>query len=228
VAVVVDRQRAAPGGHDALQQEEVAVAILGLAEERRRHVVGGVVDRREERAARAALVEPGVWAGVELQEHPLLRVARAPPVVLRGLVPAGAGDPGGAQDAPQRRAGEFDPLPFGQQFAHVLVVAALVLALRQLDDPPPQRRGERVGRPAAVVAVDEARRALGLVGRTQATQLPQRDAQEHGGGRVRYLPLCDLREHRHLLLLLARHLLRPLCRPKGTFSLTRNTRNKGS
>ena len=70
-----------------LDQQEVATGVLGGAEQRVHDGARGVVDGEQQGEARASLLEPGVVAAVDLEQHPLASAcARA----ARGAVAGGA------------------------------------------------------------------------------------------------------------------------------------------
>ena len=67
---------------------------------------GGVVDGEQEAEARSALLEPGVMATVDLEQHPRPWYALAPHAVLWRAAPPRAGHAGPRQDAPHRGTAE--------------------------------------------------------------------------------------------------------------------------
>ena len=86
----------------------------------------GVVDGEQQGEARAALLEPGVVAAVELEQHPRPWHALAPHAVLWRAAPPRAGHAGPRQDAPHRGAAEGEVLVLLQQLGEVGVVGARV------------------------------------------------------------------------------------------------------
>ena len=119
VAVGVERQRESAATRDLLHQGEVAARVLGRPEQRVGHIAGRVVDREQQGEARTALLQPGVMAAVNLEQHPLARHPRAPHAVLRRLSPAGTGHTGLLQDPPDREAAQVEPLVLPEQFAQM-------------------------------------------------------------------------------------------------------------
>ena len=82
MAVAVEGERDAAAPDDLLQQEEVAARVLDGAEEGVHGCAGRIVDGEQEGEARAALLEPGVVAAVDLEQHPLAGHPLTPDTVL--------------------------------------------------------------------------------------------------------------------------------------------------
>ena len=80
MAVAVEGERDAAASDDLLQQ--VAAGVLGGAEQRAHDRAGGVVDGEQEGEARAALLEPGVVAAVDMS---VTRKGRPPVAANRGV-----------------------------------------------------------------------------------------------------------------------------------------------
>ena len=87
MAVAVEGERDAAAPDDLLQQQEVAARVLDGAEEGVHGCAGRIVDGEQEGEARAALLELGVMAAVDLEQQPRARHALAP---ARGAVAGGA------------------------------------------------------------------------------------------------------------------------------------------
>ena len=71
MAVAVEGERDAAAPDDLLQQQEVAARVLDGAEEGVHGCAGRIVNGEQEGEARAARLEPGVMAAVDLEQHPL-------------------------------------------------------------------------------------------------------------------------------------------------------------
>ncbi len=154
------------------------MGIFLVAKGRGEDLAGGVVDGREERQARGALVESGVRAAVELDEEPLLGHALPTAPVARGTSPSRAGHAGLAQDAAERGAREREAFPFAQELVQVVVVDAHVARGGQAHDAGADTIRDPVdGRPSAI-AMDEGGHAPGTKGGAQAADLANRSSQE--------------------------------------------------
>ena len=84
------------------------------------------LDGEQQAEARATLLEPGVVAAVELEQHPRARHALAPHAVLWRAAPPRAGHAGPRQDAPHRGAAEGEAFVLLKQLGEVGVVGARV------------------------------------------------------------------------------------------------------
>src|SRR6266487_5299661 len=71
-------------------------------------------------------------AAVNLQQHPLLRVAFAPSPMHAPFVPSCRSQSRLLHDPSHRRPGERDAFPFLQQIAQMLLVTPLILRLCQV------------------------------------------------------------------------------------------------
>ena len=80
MAVVVEGERDARAAQHLLHEQEVAAGVLDGSEQRVHDGARGVVDGEQQGEARAALLEPGVVAAVELEQHPRPWHALAPHV----------------------------------------------------------------------------------------------------------------------------------------------------
>ena len=72
VAVVVERERAAVMEHDVFEQQEVAVRVFLLAEQRVGRSARRVIDRADEGEGGAAPLEPIVATAIDLEQHAFL------------------------------------------------------------------------------------------------------------------------------------------------------------
>ena len=86
----------------------------------------GVVDGEQQGEARAALLEPGVMAAVDLEQQPRPWHALAPHAVPWRAAPPRAGHAGPRQDAPHRGAAEGEAFVLLKQLGEVGVVGARV------------------------------------------------------------------------------------------------------
>ena len=114
----------------------------------------GVVDGEQQGEARAALLEPGVMAAVDLEQHPRPWHALAPHAVLWRAAPPRAGHAGPHHDAPHRGAAEDEVLVLLEQLGEVGVVGARV-ARGGSRDGSRDGLGDGVVGAAAAVAVGE-------------------------------------------------------------------------
>ena len=115
----------------------------------------GVVDGEQQGEARATLLEPGVVAAVELEQHPRARHALAPHAVLWRAAPPRAGHAGPRQDAPHRGAAEGEALVLLEQLGEVGVVGARVARGGEARHGSRDGLGDGVVGAPAAVAVGE-------------------------------------------------------------------------
>ena len=104
---------------------------------------------------RPQLLEPGVVAAVDLEQHPLARHALAPHAVPWRAAPPRAGHAGPRQDAPYRRAAEAKARLLLDQLGEVGVVGAPVARGGEAHDGSRDGLGNRVVGASAAVAVGE-------------------------------------------------------------------------
>src|SRR6266852_7575366 len=90
-AVAIEGQRPPVGGAERVKQGAVAVQVLGGAEDQGQAGAGSVVDRPMQGQDRAAVLEPGEEAGVELYEGAHLSFGRAAGADLTAAPAAGGG-----------------------------------------------------------------------------------------------------------------------------------------
>ncbi len=151
--VMVDRLRAADRAHHLIQQRQIAGGIFLLAKHRRGHRAGGVVNGGQQTQPRSPLLEPGMVAGIELQQHPGLRHAFPAPSVRRWPPLARPLQARRHPQAPHRRAREHQAFCLGEQLGQVAVVEPGVGRARQIRHPPPQRGIQRMSWGASAVAM---------------------------------------------------------------------------
>ena len=159
----------------------------------------GVVDGEQQGEARAALLEPGVMAAVDLEQHPRPWHALAPHAVLWRAAPPRAGHAGPRQDAPHRGAAEGEAFVLLKQLGEVGVVGARVARGGEAHDGSRHHLGDGVMGAAAAVAVGEGLGAELPVGAEepadvafaevhQRSRLPDRDLL--GEDAVEYMEPC--------------------------------------
>ena len=159
----------------------------------------GVVDGEQQGEARATLLEPGVVAAVELEQHPRLWHALAPHAVLWRAAPPRAGHAGPRQDAPHRGAAEGEALVLLQQLGEVGVVGARVARGGEARHGSRDGLGDGiVGAPAAVAVGERLGAELPVGGQEpagvafaevhQRGRLPDRDLL--GEDAIEYLEPC--------------------------------------
>ena len=101
--------------HQALDQQEVAVGVLLLAEEGVDHRTGGIVHRDQQSERRRLAPQPPVITAIHLNQHALPgHPLTAHPVLGRAPSPRTA-EPGVHQDAPQRGPAHVEALAFTEQ-----------------------------------------------------------------------------------------------------------------
>ena len=91
MTIAVQGERDAAVADHLLHEQELAAGILGVAEQRVRDRACGVVDDEQQGEARTSLLEPGVVAAVDLEQHPRPWHALAPHAVLWRATPPRAG-----------------------------------------------------------------------------------------------------------------------------------------
>ena len=126
VAIAVQRQWNAPALDQALQQREVSGGVLAGAKHGVDHGAGGIVHRQQQGELGAAVLQPGVMAAVQLQQHPSLGHPLAAKTVLRRAPTPRTADAGLGENAAHRGPAQVDALLFAEQLGEVGVVGALV------------------------------------------------------------------------------------------------------
>ena len=181
VAVAVERQRNAPALDQALQQREVASGVLADAKHGVDHGAAGVVHRQQQGEFGASVLQPGVMAAVQLDQHPRLGHPLAAETVLRRAPTAGTADARFGENAPHRGPAQVDALAFAEQFGEVGVVGAFVAAGGQFHHGGSLGRRDGIVGTAAAVAVGQRRRAMLPVGRQHPAGVAWGYAQHLGG-----------------------------------------------
>ena len=113
------------------EHQHVAVGVLLLPKQGGGDRPGGVVDGPYQSQVGTPAHEPVVPAAVDLQQHPLLRVALTPAIALGGPARPRATHSTRQQNPPDRRARQSDPFALGQHLGQVGVVEPRVTAFGQ-------------------------------------------------------------------------------------------------
>ncbi len=137
VAIRVHGEGEARGVGDVAEEQEIALGVLVLAEDRPEHRPRGVVDGMEESQPRPAVLEPGVVAAVHLHEHAGLREAHPPPAMLGPSAGAWAAQALRREDAVDRRPRQDEAFPLGEEFTEVLEVHPGIGGPGEMDHPRP-------------------------------------------------------------------------------------------
>ena len=169
MAVAVEGERNAAAPDDLLQQEEVAARVLDGAEEGVHGCAGRIVDGEQQGEARAAFLEPGVMAAVDLQQHPLAGHPLTPDTVLGRPAPAGTRDAGPRQDPADGPTAHVQALVLPEQLGEVGVVRSRVAGAGEAH----HGRGDD-GRDGVV-------RTAPAVGGEEPPRVSLADAQDLGG-----------------------------------------------
>ena len=181
VAIAVDGDGDAFPLREGLEDEEVAVRIFFIAKGGGGDLTGGVVHGGDEGQARAALVEPGVGAAIELDEEAFLKHPRTPSAVARWAAAPRAGHPRRAQDAADRGTREAEAFALGEELLQVVVVDADVDLGGEAHDARPDGVRDAVDGRAPPIPMDQGHWAPGTQGRTQAADLTDGSSEELGG-----------------------------------------------
>ena len=182
VPVAVERPRQTEGCGGLGQGDQVASAVLLLSEGAAGDPAGGIVDGAHERGEGPVGAEPAVLAAIDLQQ---LALARCPlpaaPVAGRPVWP-GRWPAGLIEDPPQRPLLDVDVLLTLQRLREVRPVDILVLLPGELGDAVPDVRVRAVRGRAAMVAMDQARRAVRKPAREEPAHLAGRHGEHRGCG----------------------------------------------
>ena len=181
MAVAVEGERDAAAPDDLLQQQEVAARVLDGAEEGVHGCAGRIVDGEQQGEARAALLEPGVMAAVDLQQHPLAGHPLTPDTVLGGPAAAGTRDAGPRQDPAHRPTAHVQTLVLPEQLGEVSVVRSRVAGAGEAHHGRGDDGRDGVVRTAPAVAVLQRRGSARAVGGEEPPRVSLADAQDLGG-----------------------------------------------
>ena len=177
VTVAVEGKRHAAPAHHLTQEQEVTLGVFLFPEDGERNVAGGVIDRPHESEPGSVWAQPLVAAAVNLK-HPGLGHSLAARAVARRSPPLRTAPSGRSQDALHRGAAQRYPFPLGQQLRQVLVVAACVDALSQLDDALADANIRSMHRLPAPVAVHQGSGSVSRERVSQASLVPLRQAHQ--------------------------------------------------
>jgi hypothetical protein len=178
VEIRVERLGDAVAGHGLEQHRAIARGILLIAEHGSRDRPGRVVDPGDQAQVRPALLEPGVAAAVDLEQHPCPRSALAPAAV-RGRAPGARRSDALARQDPAHRSGrQLGPAGLGHRLREVDRVEARELTSRETDDLGPDLVGDAVDGPPAAVGVDQRCRTLAPEARDEPPHLPGRAVEQ--------------------------------------------------
>jgi hypothetical protein len=167
-------------GEHLLEDDGVAVQVLGGAEVQSEHGTGGIIDGAVQGHGRAAVREPGKGAGVDLDElphpglwRPAVSVLPRPAAVLRRQAQ-------GAAPPADQFAADAEALHLAQLLSGVAVIEVLVAGLQQGVDLRRDRRRQAARRRPPAPAVEQARCPLDLKSPLQPLDVSRAHAQ---GGR---------------------------------------------
>ena len=175
------RQGDTPLLDQSLQEHQVAAGVLGSAEDSLGHGAGGVVHGDEQSQLGSPVLQPGVLAAIDLDQHPFLGHAPAPEPVLLGTAASGAAQAGPDQNAAHRGAAQVDALPLPQQFGEVGVVGACIAVAGQLHHGSGSRLGYGIVGPSAPVAMGQCSGAILAIGGEETFGVTLADSHDLGG-----------------------------------------------
>ena len=178
VPVGVQGEGNAAALQEALDQQEVAVGVLLLAEEGVDHRAGGIVHCDQQRERWNPVPQPRVMTAVHLDQHSLPGHSLAAyPVLWLAPAPRTA-QPGVDQDAPQGGPADVDAVAVAQQLAEMGVVGPCVPGASQVNHSGCNRLGSCVGRLAAPETVSNGGSAFLLVSRKDTPGVSRADTHE--------------------------------------------------
>ena len=164
-----------------LHEQEVAARVLDGAEEGVHGCAGRVVDGEQQGEARASLLEPGVMAAVDLQQHPLARHPLTPGTVLGWPAAARTRDAGPRQDPADGPTAHVQALVLPEQLGEVGVIRSRVAGGGEAHHGRGDVGRDGVVRTAPAVAVLERRGSARAVGGEEPPRVSLADAQDLGG-----------------------------------------------
>jgi hypothetical protein len=180
VPVVIDRLWAPECRDHVIEHVQVASGILLGTKHRCRHPAGRIIDGGKQAEPWPPLRQPGMVAGIELAQHPGLRLAFSTLAVGWGTALARAFQSRPHPDAPHRGTRDDDPLLLAQHLGQVRVVEPRVDRLGERCDPGAQHRVERVDRCPSPVAMSQGGGALLSIRRQHPAHLPHRQPECRG------------------------------------------------
>ena len=178
VVIAVHGDGDAFGLYELSQHHEVPMGILLVPKRGGEDVAGGIVDGREERQARAPLLEPIMVAAVELHEQAGSGHALPAPTVSGRAASAGTAEPCRAEDTMDGGLGQHEPFAVGQELAKVRVVDPGVGSLGEMDEPRPGGGRDALGGGTTAVPMDQCLGAVPAVRPAQTSDLAGGEAQK--------------------------------------------------
>ena len=166
--------------HQTLDQQEVAMGVLLLAEEGVDHRTGGIVHCDQQRERRRLVPQPRVMTAVHLDQHALPRHALAAHPVLGWTPSPRTAETGVDQDAPQGGPADVDALALAKQLAEMGVVGPFVPGASQTNYAGHHGIGRCVGWPAAPVTVSNGGCAPFPVSRQDTPGVASGDTHQRG------------------------------------------------
>ncbi len=122
MAIGVDGEGDAVAVGERVEEVEIPLGVLVVAEFGGEHRPGGIVHGGEKGEPGAAGLQPGMGAAIEEDEHPRLGHALPAAAMPRRPAAAGTADAGLVQDAMDRGAGQPEALSLGHQLGEVLMI----------------------------------------------------------------------------------------------------------
>ena len=180
VPVSVDCQGDAVAADQTLHQQKVAPGVLLGLEDGVGDRAGGIIHRQQQDEPGSPLLQPGVVAAVDLQEHAFLGHPRPPYPVFGGTVPPGAGQPVAVEETAYRLAAQVNALALRQHLSQVAVVEAVVFPAGQDDHRGSHIFGQCTMGLAAPVAMGQRGGPFPRVGRQDSPELTFADSHDLG------------------------------------------------
>jgi len=134
----------------------------------------GIIDRGVEHEHGAAVFEPRMMTGIELDEHPFLGHALAAGAMFGGTPSPGAGEAGLVQEATDGLARDPQSFPLPEELGEVLMVHCGIDGAGQPHDALAEGIGQPARRGTAPIAVGERGRSADSVGPTQPSEVADR------------------------------------------------------
>ncbi len=184
-AVAVELHGEAIPAAGAVEDGDIAMQILVGAEPQGERRGGGVIDHAMQRRRRAAGLEPGEGAGVELGQLAQGWFAGAPAAMLRGRPPARGRAPEGETDLPHRGATDDELMDLAQLLREMDVIEAGVGRGHEPGDLLASLRGQAPVAGAPPQGVEQARGTPLAEPLLQAPKLPHAYPQRRRSLRVR-------------------------------------------
>ena len=190
VPVGVQGEGYAAALQEALDQQEVAVGLLHLAEEGVNDCTGGIVYCDQQRERWHPVPQPRVMTAVHLDQHFLPGHSLVAYPVL-GLAPAlRTAEPGVDLDTPQGGPADVDAVALAQQLAEMGVVGPCVPGVSQVNHSGCNGLGSCAGRLAATETVSNGGSVFLLVSRKDTPGVSRADTHQCSGLIQRHV-LCQ-------------------------------------